>query len=292
MNAAKQHPRTASEMPRPSKSERILVVKEEETIREIIASMLTRAGYDCQQAGDGLEALALLDSSKGFDLLLAGLTMPNLDGISLLERTKTKYPGLPVVIVAVHDLQLAQHALRNGAYDYLSKPFEKEQLLATVRRALEYRRLRLENGDYRKRFGALTKPTTHKPERILVQDDEETICEIVSSMLVGSHYECRAVASPAEVLDILSSGEQFDLVLCGLLETGEKFFKRMSEQFPDIPLVVLSACHGFSMFSPALRDGAYDYLMKPFEREQLIFTVRRALEYRRLKLENDEYQAR
>ncbi len=86
MNAAKQSPRTASEMPRPSKPERILVVKEEETSREIIASMLTRAGYECQEAGDGLEALALLDLSKGFDLLLAGLTMPNLAGRVLGEQ--------------------------------------------------------------------------------------------------------------------------------------------------------------------------------------------------------------
>jgi len=103
MNAAKQNPRTASQMPRPSKSERILVVKEEETSREIIASMLTRAGYECQEAGDGLEALALLDSSKGFDLLLSGLTMPNLDGIALLERTDAKYPRkrYPVKRVAI-----------------------------------------------------------------------------------------------------------------------------------------------------------------------------------------------
>jgi DNA-binding NtrC family response regulator len=117
--------------------------------------------------------------------------------------------------------------------------------------------------------------------------------EIVSSMLISSHYECRGVASPKEALDILSSGEQFDLILCGLLETQEdNFFKRVGEHFPDIPLVVLRACHGFSMFSPALRDGAYDYLMKPFEREQLIFAIRRALECRRLKLENLEYKAR
>jgi len=292
MNAAKQNPRTASEMPRPSKSERILVVKEEETIREIIASMLTRAGYECQESGDGLEALALLDSSKGFDLLLAGLSMPNLDGIALLERTKAKYPDLPVVIVAVHNVRLALLALHSGAYEYLFKPFEEEQLLATVRRALEYRRLKLANRGYKKELGILTIPAAHE-ERILLQDDEETIREIVSSMLRGSHYECRAVASPKEALDMLRSGEQFDLVICGLLETLEdNFFKRMGEQFPDIPLVVLSACHGFHFFLPALRDGAYDYLMKPFEREELLIVVRRALEYRNLKLENSEYKAK
>jgi len=89
---------------------------------------------------------------------------------------------------------------------------------------------------------------------------------------------------------ILSSGDQFDLVLCGLLETLEEdFFKRMRQQFPDIPMVVLSACHDLQLFLPALRDGAYDYLIKPFERDQLLFSVRRALEYRQLRLENRAY---
>jgi DNA-binding NtrC family response regulator len=137
---------------------------------------------------------------------------------------------------------------------------------------------------------SLNNPTTHNPERILVQDDEEPIRDIVSAMLTSSRYECRPVASPKQVLDILRSGKQFELVLCGLLETLEKdFFKRMSEQFPDIAVVVLSACHGLSRFLPALRDGACDYLVKPFEREQLLIVVRRALEYRRLKLENRAY---
>ncbi len=293
MNAAEQNPRTASQKPRPSKPERILVVNDEEPIREIISSMLTTAGYVCRTAADGLQALTMLDSGEEFDLVLCNLMMPSLDGMGLLERIHGRFPNMPFVLESgCKDFYVFGMALRNGAYDYLIEPFEREQLLIVVRRALEYRRLKLANREYEKKLGTLTIPTSHKPERILVQDDEETIREIISSMLVGVHYECRAVASPKEVLDILRSGEQFDLVLCGLLETGEKFFKRMGEQFPDIPLVVLSACHDLQLYLSALRDGVYDYLMKPFEREQLIFAVRRALEYRRLKLENREYQAR
>src|SRR5207245_7296880 len=75
--------------------------------------------------------------------------MPDLDGIGLLERTKEKFPDMPVVMVtAVHDISVALAAIRNGAYDYLLKPFEREQLMATVRRALENRRLKIENRAY------------------------------------------------------------------------------------------------------------------------------------------------
>ena len=129
--------------------ERILIVDDEDAIREIVFSMLSMAGYQCQQAASGLEALAILDSGEEFSLLLSDLMMAELDGIGLLERTKEKYPELPVVMVtAVHDISVALAAIRNGAYDYLLKPFEREQLLATVRRALENRRLKMENRAY------------------------------------------------------------------------------------------------------------------------------------------------
>src|SRR5579883_3009123 len=125
---------------RSMQSDRILIVDDEEAIREIVASMLTMAGYDCKQAGSGLEALAILDSGEEFELMLSDLMMAELDGIGLLEKTKERYPEMPVVMVtAVHDISVALAAIRNGAYDYLLKPFEREQLLATVRRALENR---------------------------------------------------------------------------------------------------------------------------------------------------------
>lgn len=128
---------------------RILVVDDEEKLREIIVAILVAANYKCRAAAEGLEALALLEAGEEFDLMLTDLLMPNLDGIGLLERSKNKYPDMPVVIVSgVHDIQVALQALRDGAYDYLLKPFEREQLMATVRRALENRRLELEHRAY------------------------------------------------------------------------------------------------------------------------------------------------
>jgi len=129
--------------------ERILVVDDEDPIREIVCSMLAAANYKTRQASSGLKALAILDAGEEFELMLSDLMMADLDGIGLLERTKEGYPDMPVVMVtAVHDISVALAAIRNGAYDYLLKPFEREQLLATVRRALENRRLKMENRAY------------------------------------------------------------------------------------------------------------------------------------------------
>ena len=115
-------------------AEHILVVDDEESIREIVCSMLAASGYQTQPVPSGVEALELLESGADFDLMLSDLMMAELDGIGLLERTKEKYPDMPVIMVtAVHDISVALAAIRNGAYDYLLKPFEREQLLNTVR---------------------------------------------------------------------------------------------------------------------------------------------------------------
>ena len=80
--------------------DRILVVDDEEPIREIVASMLGAAGYSCKQAGSGTEALSILNSGEQFELMLSDLMMADLDGIGLLERTKEKYPVRPYPLLS------------------------------------------------------------------------------------------------------------------------------------------------------------------------------------------------
>src|SRR5438067_3150549 len=132
--------------------------------------MLTSANFNCRQAASGMEALALLDSGEEFELMLSDLMMANLDGIGLVERTKERFPDMPVVMVtAVHDISVALCALRNGAYDYLLKPFEREQLLAPGRRALENRRLKLENRAYQTNLEVLVAQRTDDLRRTLAE---------------------------------------------------------------------------------------------------------------------------
>jgi putative nucleotidyltransferase with HDIG domain len=144
-------------------NDRILVVDDEETIREIVCSMLNGAHFQTRQAANGLEALSILESGDEFDLVLSDLMMAEMDGIALLERAKERYPDMPIVMVTtVHDISVALQAIRNGAYDYLPKPFEREQLLATVRRALENRRLKRENDAYRTNLEVLVAERTQQ----------------------------------------------------------------------------------------------------------------------------------
>src|ERR1022692_5018762 len=114
-------------------NERILVVDDETIIRELISSILTQAGFDCRPATSGREALALLHFDDSYSVVLSDLIMEGMDGLSLLAQIRQEHPDIPVVMVtAVHDISIALAAIRNGAYDYLLKPFEGEQLLAIV----------------------------------------------------------------------------------------------------------------------------------------------------------------
>lgn len=149
-------------------AERILVVDDEDAIREIVCSMLAAANYKTKQASSGLKALAMLDAGEEFELMLSDLMMADLDGIGLLERTKESYPDMPVVMVtAVHDISVALAAIRNGAYDYLLKPFEREQLLATVRRALENRHLKMQNREYQTGLERMVEARTEQLQKAM-----------------------------------------------------------------------------------------------------------------------------
>jgi putative nucleotidyltransferase with HDIG domain len=154
-------------------ADRILIVDDEEPIRDFVSAMLSSANFVCSQAASGKEALALLDSGEEYELMLSDLMMPVMDGIALLEASKERYPDMPVVMVtAVTDVSIALNAIRNGAYDYLLKPFEREQLLATVRRALENRRLKLENRAYQTNLESLVTARTEQLRKAVKELEE------------------------------------------------------------------------------------------------------------------------
>ena len=148
--------------------ERILVVDDDESILQIISLILTQAGYDCRTVMSGPEAVTALQADNNYALLLCDLAMEGMDGFAVLDRAKHLQPHMPVVMVtAVHDISVALTAIHSGAYDYLLKPFEREQLIATVRRALENRRLKLENISYQNNLEVLVSARTELLERAM-----------------------------------------------------------------------------------------------------------------------------
>jgi putative nucleotidyltransferase with HDIG domain len=141
-------------------AEPILIVDDEEGIRETIAVALESAGYCVEQAASVEAAISTL-SAKSWSLVLTDLLMPGTNGLALLEYVNRNLRQVPTVMVTgVHDISVALEAIRMGAYDYLLKPFQREQLLAVVARALEKRRLELENISYKNELESLVRART------------------------------------------------------------------------------------------------------------------------------------
>jgi CheY-like chemotaxis protein len=114
---------------------RILVVEDDEAIRETIAELLEGEGYGVARAADGAEALEQLQSTGGADLILLDLMMPVMDGWELRDRLRSdpRLARIPVVLVSADDA-LERQARRMGVQGWLAKPFDIEHLLGTVNR--------------------------------------------------------------------------------------------------------------------------------------------------------------
>jgi DNA-binding NtrC family response regulator len=129
---------------------RILIVDDEPKIRTILSTILANEGYTVKTAENGEEGLAVVD---GFDpqLILMDQNMPGMDGIQTMARMRDREPGRTIIILtAFGSIPLAVEAMKMGAYDYIAKPFDNEELLLVIRRALERSRLAEEVSSLRK----------------------------------------------------------------------------------------------------------------------------------------------
>ncbi len=125
--------------------QRILVVDDEQSMREFLSIMLSREGYQVELASDGEKACELLDKNV-YDLILSDIRMPKLDGLSLLKRVKEQGADTSVIMMtAFSTTEQAVDAMKQGAYDYLTKPFKNDEIRLVIRNALQHRQLRKEN---------------------------------------------------------------------------------------------------------------------------------------------------
>ena len=133
----------------------ILVVDDERDIRELICDILRDEGYGTRMAGTSDECMAELNrAAPGLMILDIWLKDSNMDGIDILSHVKRDNPEVPVVIISGHgNIEIAVAAIKQGAYDFIEKPFNIDQLLVVIRRAMEASRLRRENASLRRQDG-------------------------------------------------------------------------------------------------------------------------------------------
>ena len=116
----------------------VLVVDDEPNLRRVLGAVLTRDGYRVLVASGGREAVKLAKENEQVDLLVTDFLMPDLSGLEVLSAVRARHPGLRALLISGHGtVRSAVDAMRLGAFDFLTKPFDVEQVRATVKRALE-----------------------------------------------------------------------------------------------------------------------------------------------------------
>ena len=131
----------------------ILIVDDEKDIRELISEILIDEGFSTRLSGSSKDCLEQVQSHPpGLLILDIWLKDSNMDGIDILKKVKLNYPQIPVVIISGHgNIEIAVSAIKQGAYDFIEKPFNLEQLLVVVRRAMEISSLRRENTELKQK---------------------------------------------------------------------------------------------------------------------------------------------
>jgi two-component system, NtrC family, response regulator HydG len=203
---------------------RILVIDDEAAIRDAMRMILEYEGYEVLTAATGEEALAVVER-EGPDLLFLDIKMPGMDGLELQARLAEADPELSIVLMTAYaSVETAVKAMKNGAYDYIVKPFDPDDLSMLVRRAAEHRSLRAENIRLKKSIETVAPPPPllgASPAMRHVQDLVETVASSDSTVLVtgesgtGKEVVARAIhaASPRRYNPMV-------VVNCGALPEG------------------------------------------------------------------------
>lgn len=128
----------------------ILIVDDDKTHRNMLKTLLHKWGYALQEADDGQTAIDRV-VKKPYDLVLMDIKMIKVSGLVALKEIKKINPAIPIIIMtAFSSVETAVEALKNGAYDYLTKPFDFDKLKITIQRSLEHTRLEKENVQLKK----------------------------------------------------------------------------------------------------------------------------------------------
>ncbi len=154
---------------------KLLLVENEPATLGLLTTLLKAENHEVTPAKGGEDALTLLET-RSFDLMLTDIRMSGMDGMQLLDKAKKIVPDMPVIMLtAFGTVSTAVEALKLGAFDYLTKPFKVDELMTTVRRALEYNRAMQENASMKAEL-----ETRYRMENIVAESESmQKVCEMI-----------------------------------------------------------------------------------------------------------------
>jgi len=241
-----------------------LVVDDEPPLRRVLTHLMRASGYRCIEAGNGAEAIDALERQP-VALVLSDMRMPRMDGLELLHHIRLRWPDTAVIMITgVSDVATAVTCLGSGALDFLTKPFQIEEVRRRVKQALERRRLRMENQDHQMKLEVRVAEQARRIEHLFlggVQALAEAL-EVKDPYTRGhsirvSRYATavgKAMALDKEVVRQIELGGQLhDIGKIGVREAVLQKPGRLTDE--EYQHVMTHPVVGWRILAPLLRDA-------------------------------------
>ncbi len=276
---------------------RVLIVDDDAGMRMVLSDVLHEGGYDVAAVATLAQALEQLNS-RTYDVLLTDLRLadPKASGMELLGWVRENAAMTPAIMITGHaSVENAIGAMKLGAFDYVMKPFGNDEICLVIQRAIEQRDLLREKAALYKDLSTREKargksmrgskaPDT--PARVLVADDETSMCELLEIILGNAGYDVTAVRSMEKAREALTASS-FDAVVTDLRmgnerTAGMRLLEWLRDNAPQTPAIMITAHGSIETAIEAMKLGAFDYIMKPFKNDEMRLLVRRAVDHGRL----------
>lgn len=246
-------------------AKKILIVDDEADIRQIIRFYLEEEGFNVLEANRGDEAIMLAQTQLP-DLITLDIMLPGMDGFEVINLLKKdeKTKDIPIIIVSILS---EEKKYRQLIADYICKPFEKKELIDTVKKVLK----------------VLEEKEGHVVKKILVVDDDPDVVDIIKTLLLELNYYISEAFDGIEALGKIEE-QRPDLIILDLKMprlNGFEVIKKLKkdERFLNIPIIILTATRITQKDKEfGLTLGAAKYLTKPFEPQELVREIKEVLE--------------
>ena len=268
----------------------VLVVDDDPALLQALpeALRLRMSGVTVDTANS---ATAALDRMVGrdYDAIVTDIKMPGMDGLALLTEIRTRRPDTPILIITGHgEHALAIQALRGGAYDFIHKPIDRDQIVGSLQRAMaahartrrvKDRQVALER--CAAELEQIAEQLGRQQARILIVDDDPALLQALPQALrlrMGG-VTVETADSAAAALDRIAAGD-YDAIVTDIKMPGMDGLGLLAEirgRQPDTPTLMITGHGEYDLALRCLRGGAYDFIQKPIDRDHFVASLHRAI---------------
>ncbi len=250
----------------------VIIIDDDKDMLKVISANLEKEGYHTVTARTGKEGIEK-SQEDFFDIAIVDIKMPDISGVEVSKSIKENSPDTKIVMITGYaTVETAVSTLKDGAYDYITKPFKMDELKEIIGKAME-------------------KPIVSVAQtNVLIVDDDEDMLEVISVGLEREEYRVVTALTGEEALERLKE-DSFDIAVLdiNLPDTnGVKILEFIRESSPETKVVMITGYASVETAVSTLKAGAYDYIKKPFKIDHLKAIIEKAIEEaRRERLEQE-----